>query len=84
MTELLKSFRSVPICSLLCTAALQTALISPAGAAEDTDAALPAQEPITVGTVEELDKERGKVRVVVSMFGRETPVELDLDQVEAI
>ena len=37
-----------------------------------------------IGTVEELDKERGKVRVVVSMFGRETPVELDLDQVEAI
>ena len=37
-----------------------------------------------IGTVEELDKERGKVRVVVSMFGRETPVELELDQVEAV
>jgi len=37
-----------------------------------------------IGTVDELDKERGKVRVVVSMFGRETPVELDLDQVEPI
>ena len=37
-----------------------------------------------IGTVEELDTERGKVRVVVSMFGRETPVELELDQVEAI
>ena len=35
-----------------------------------------------LGTVEELDLERGKVRVVVSMFGRETPVELELDQVE--
>ena len=35
-----------------------------------------------IGTVEELDPERGKVRVVVSMFGRETPVELELDQVE--
>ena len=35
-----------------------------------------------IGTVEELDVERGKVRVVVSMFGRETPVELELDQVE--
>ena len=35
-----------------------------------------------IGTVEELDTERGKVRVVVSMFGRETPVELELDQVE--
>ena len=37
-----------------------------------------------IGTVEELDTERGKVRVVVSMFGRETPVELELDQVEPI
>ncbi|MEA4934938.1 MAG: transcription termination/antitermination protein NusG [Lawsonibacter sp.] len=35
-----------------------------------------------LGTVEEIDLERSKVRVVVSMFGRETPVELDLDQVE--
>ena len=37
-----------------------------------------------IGTVEELDVERGKVRVVVSMFGRETPVELELDQVEPL
>ena len=37
-----------------------------------------------IGTVEELDADRGKVKVVVSMFGRETPVELDLDQVETI
>lgn len=35
-----------------------------------------------LGTVEEIDLDRGKVRVVVSMFGRETPVELELDQVE--
>jgi len=37
-----------------------------------------------IGTVDELDMDRGKVRVVVSMFGRETPVELELDQVEPI
>ena len=37
-----------------------------------------------LGTVEEIDLERSKVRVVVSMFGRETPVELELDQVEPI
>ena len=36
-----------------------------------------------LGVVDEIDLERGKVRVVVSMFGRETPVELDLDQIEA-
>ena len=35
-----------------------------------------------LGTVDEIDLERSKVRVVVSMFGRETPVELELDQVE--
>ena len=35
-----------------------------------------------VGTVEEVDTERNMVRVTVSMFGRETPVELELDQVE--
>ncbi len=40
--------------------------------------------PLTsfTGTVEELDVEKDKVRVIVSMFGRETPVELTLDQVE--
>ncbi len=35
-----------------------------------------------LGTVDEIDLDHNKVRVVVSMFGRETPVELDLDQVE--
>ena len=37
-----------------------------------------------LGIVEEIDTARQKVRVVVSMFGRETPVELDLDQIESI
>ena len=37
-----------------------------------------------IGVVDELDLERGKVRGVVSMFGRETPVELELDQVEPV
>ena len=36
-----------------------------------------------LGVVDEIDLERNKVRVVVSMFGRETPVELDLGQIEA-
>jgi transcription termination/antitermination protein NusG len=35
-----------------------------------------------VGTVGEIDAERAKVRVMVSFFGRETPVELDFLQVE--
>lgn len=35
-----------------------------------------------VGTVEEMNTEKNSVRVTVSMFGRETPVELELDQVE--
>jgi len=33
------------------------------------------------GTVSEVDTERGKVKVLVSMFGRETPFELDFSQV---
>jgi len=37
-----------------------------------------------IGTVEELSPEKNKVRVVVSMFGRDTPVELELDQVEPV
>ena len=36
------------------------------------------------GVVEEIELEKNKVRVVVSMFGRETPVELELDQVEVL
>lgn len=36
------------------------------------------------GTVDEVNMEKGKVRVMVSMFGRETPVELDLLQVEKV
>jgi transcriptional antiterminator NusG len=35
-----------------------------------------------LGTVEELNLLKDKVRVIVSMFGRDTPVELALDQVE--
>lgn len=34
--------------------------------------------------VESIDQERGKVRVLVSLFGRETPVELDFLQIKKI
>lgn len=37
-----------------------------------------------VGTVEEINTEKGRVKVVVNMFGRETPVELDFLQVEKL
>ncbi len=38
----------------------------------------------SVGTVEELDTENNYVRVLVNMFGRNTPVELELSQVELL
>ena len=36
------------------------------------------------GPIEELDTDKGKVRVLVNMFGRDTPVELDFNQVEKL
>ena len=36
------------------------------------------------GTVESIEVEKNSVSVVVSMFGRETPVEFELDQVEVV
>ncbi|MCD8384850.1 MAG: transcription termination/antitermination protein NusG [Clostridiales bacterium] len=38
----------------------------------------------SIGVVEKIDLERSKVCVIVSLFGRETPVELDLNQVEPV
>ena len=37
-----------------------------------------------IGTVQEINKEKNKVKVLVSMFGRETPVELEFSQVEKL
>lgn len=37
-----------------------------------------------VGSIENIDTEKGKLKVHVNMFGRETPIELDFDQVEKI
>ena len=37
-----------------------------------------------IGTVEEVSPDRGKVVVMVSFFGRETPVELDFLQIEKL
>jgi len=37
-----------------------------------------------MGTVEELDVEKNHVKVIINMFGRETPVELELDQAEPV
>jgi transcriptional antiterminator NusG len=37
-----------------------------------------------IGTVDEIDSDKGKVKVLLSLFGRETPVELDFLQVEKL
>lgn len=37
-----------------------------------------------IGTVDLIDVDKNKVRVIVSMFGRETPAELELDQAEPV
>lgn len=37
-----------------------------------------------IGTVKEINKEKHKVKVLVSMFGRETPVELEFSQIQKV
>jgi len=37
-----------------------------------------------LGTIHEIDEEKGKAKVLVSIFGRETPVELDFLQIQKI
>ncbi len=37
-----------------------------------------------LGTIESIDEEKGKVKVLVSIFGRETPVELDFLQISKL
>ena len=36
------------------------------------------------GVIEEVNPQRGKVRITVSIFGRQTPLEVDFEQVEKI
>jgi transcription termination/antitermination protein NusG len=36
------------------------------------------------GSVEEMDKDKAKLKVLVNMFGRDTPVELDFTQIEKL
>ena len=37
-----------------------------------------------MGTVDEIEIDKRRVRVIVSMFGRETPVDLDFEQIELV
>ncbi len=53
---------------------------------QENDAVLIVDGPFKdlEGKVSDIDEERGKVKVLVNMFGRETPVELDFLQVKKI
>lgn len=53
-------------------------------AADDTVQIVDGPFADFVGKVDSVDEERGKVKVLVSIFGRETPVELDFLQVQKI
>ena len=37
-----------------------------------------------IGHIDEINMEKLKIKVLVNMFGRETPVELDFDQIEKL
>lgn len=37
-----------------------------------------------IGAIDDINLEKGKIRVIISMFGRETPIELDFTQIEKI
>ena len=53
---------------------------------EEKDTVQVANGPLEgfIGVVQEINKEKQKVKVLVSMFGRETPVELEFSQVEKV
>jgi transcriptional antiterminator NusG len=36
------------------------------------------------GTIEEIDKDKAKLKVLVNMFGRDTPVELEFSQIKKL
>ena len=36
------------------------------------------------GSIEDIDKDKAKIKVLVNMFGRDTPVELDFSQIEKL
>ena len=38
----------------------------------------------SIGTVKEINKEKHRVKVLISMFGRETPVDLEFSQIERV
>lgn len=62
----------------------QTPLYKQVFAADDTVKIVDGPFAEFIGKVDSVDSERGKVKVLVSIFGRETPVELDFLQVQKI
>ena len=63
---------------------LEQILVSLGHEVEGIEEFKPSFEGVIVGRVEEVDEHRGQVTVLISVFGRETPVALDFIQVEKV
>ena len=68
----------------ICAMGFEEATISVDYDVDDTVQILNGAFKDSIGTVKEINKEKNKVKVLISMFGRETPVELEFSQIQKV